>query len=103
MNRDHCATRNHIEVDRSRDLPPRPTPLSTYKVLRGCRIGLAAWLAVTIAASVFLGPLGGLSVAALFLCFFIAFFLFRKTKGHTVKCSLLGALSGSLRVVDMVS
>lgn len=103
MDTSYCATRNHISVDRSTVLPDRPEPLSVYLVIRGCLFGVVAWPAAATALLLLIGWQAGASLLVLFLFICVAFFIARKLKGHTVKCSLLGSLSGTLRLTDLIS
>lgn len=103
MDRGYCATRNHIEVDRNNELPSRGVRLSVYSVLRASRFGVIVWIISALALGFLVGWQAGVLVLAILISLCIVIFLYRKVKGHTFRCSGLGALASSLRVVDLIS
>jgi len=103
MNRRFCATRNHIDFDNYRVVPDRPQPVGLLTVLKGCRYSLVIWLGAAGVLWVVGGWLVALAITSFFvvLCFSVS--AARLAGGHTVKCSLLGGVASSLRVVSLIS
>ncbi|MFJ4705293.1 hypothetical protein ACIP6I_10615 [Streptomyces anulatus] len=103
MKKEFCATRNHIDFDNHKPVPDRPEPVGIIVVLKGCRYSLVVWLAVVSVAYFLVGwKVAAFLVAVLLVLFLIASGV-RLFRGHTVRCSLLGAVSASLRVVKSLS
>ncbi|MFJ9106451.1 hypothetical protein [Streptomyces sp. NPDC102283] len=103
MKREFCATRNHIRFDNYKAVPDRPEVVGIMVVLKGCRYSLVVWLAVASIAYFVVGWKVAAFLLAGFLVLFLVAFGVRLFRGHTVRCSLLGGVSSSLRVVNTLS
>ncbi|CAM5238013.1 hypothetical protein GCM10010329_45930 [Streptomyces spiroverticillatus] len=96
MHREHCTTRNHIDLWNNSVLPARPVRISLWTVLRGSLLPLVVWLGAAGAGYAFIGPAVPTVLGGLFALFLLAGFALRLGKRHSIRCSLYGTLGGVL-------
>ncbi|MCX4970933.1 hypothetical protein [Streptomyces sp. TE33382] len=96
MRRENCVTRNHIEVWRARALPAAPEQVTFWKVLRGSLLPLLVWSGVACFVYFVYGPVVAVVLGGLFAVSFIVGFRLRRRAGHSVRCSVYGAVGGAL-------
>lgn len=96
MRRENCATRNHIEVWRQRALPGAPEQVGLWAVLRGSLLPLLVWAVVACVVYFVYGPVVAVVLGGLFAVSFVVGFGLRRRAGHSVRCSLYGAVGGVL-------
>ncbi|MFI6895813.1 hypothetical protein ACIBM4_17050 [Streptomyces sp. NPDC050256] len=96
MRRENCATRNHIEVWRQRTLPTAPEQVTFWAVLRGSLLPLLVWAGVAGFVCFVYDPIVAVVLGGLFTLSLIAGFGLRRRAGHSVRCSVYGAMGGVL-------
>jgi hypothetical protein len=96
MQLEHCATRNHIEVWNESVLPPGPARITFWPVLRGSLLPLLVWAGITCFVYFVYSPVVAAVLGGLFALAFAVGFGLRRRAGHTVQCSIYGALGGVL-------
>ncbi len=87
-------TRNHIEVWHERVMPPGVERITFRRVLCGSWLPILVWAGMACFASVVFAPLAALVIGGLFALSFLAGFALRRKAGHSVRCSLFGAVGG---------
>jgi hypothetical protein len=103
VNKSDCATRKHIELGGSAGRAKSSATVTVAMIVRTQRLGFAVWAGAALALSLLVDWKAGMFVLGLFTLFYILGFSFRKFRGHTVRCSLLAALSGTLQLPDFIS
>lgn len=96
MRPENCVTRNHIEVWHERALPAVPERVRFRAVLRGSLLPLLVWSGAACFAYVAYGPVVAVVLGGLFASSFLAGFGLRRRAGHSVRCSVYGAMGGVL-------
>ncbi|CAL9673153.1 hypothetical protein SUDANB105_07669 [Streptomyces sp. enrichment culture] len=96
MRPEHCVTRNHIEVWHGRVLPSGPERIGFWTVLRGSLLPILVWTGVAGFAYFVYNPLVAMALGGLFALSCIVGFGLRRKAGHSVRCSVYGALGGVL-------
>jgi hypothetical protein len=71
-------------------------------VIRGCLFGIAVWILATVLLGVLLYWPSVVVLLLLFLIIFGMVLIYRIGKGHTMRCSALGALAAPFRLVDLI-
>lgn len=94
MRPENCVTRNHIEVWHERVLPPGVARITFWRVLRGSLLPILVWAGLACFAFVVHAPLVAAVIGGLFAFSFLAAFALRRKAGHSVRCSLYGAVGG---------
>lgn len=89
-------TRNHIEVWHERALPSGPERIRFATVVRGSLLPLLVWAGVACFVYVVYSPVGSMALAGLLALSFVFGFGLRRGAGHSVRCSVYGALGGVL-------
>ncbi|MGW7067040.1 hypothetical protein ACWGII_18445 [Streptomyces sp. NPDC054855] len=88
-------TRNHIEVWRQRVLPSVPERVRLWMVLRGSLLPTLVWTGVACISAFVYDPSVAMVLGGLFALSFVVAFGPRRA-GHSVRCSVYGALGGVL-------
>jgi hypothetical protein len=94
MRPENCVTRNHIEVWHERVLPPGTARITFWRVLCGSLLPILVWCGIACFAYVVYDPLVAVVIGGLFAISFPAAFTLRRKAGHSVRCSLYGAVGG---------
>ncbi|WP_370252985.1 hypothetical protein [Streptomyces sp. V4I8] len=89
-------TRNHIEVWHESALPPGVARIAFWRVLCGSLLPILVWAGLAYFAYVVHDPLVAAVMGGLFALSFLAGFALRRRAGHSVRCSLYGAVGGVL-------
>ncbi|MFI1782485.1 hypothetical protein [Streptomyces rubiginosohelvolus] len=96
MRREHCGTRNHIEVWHASVLPSGVELIRLRTVLRGSLLPILVWtggacFAYFVYNSVVATVLGGIFALSMVVGYGL-----RRRARHSVRCSVYGALGGVL-------
>lgn len=94
---ENCVTRNHIEVWHERVLPSGLARISFWTVLRGSFLPILVWGGMACFAYVLYHPLVAVVMGGLFATALLVALVVRRKAGHSVRCSLYGAVG---RVFD---
>lgn len=94
MKAEHCSTRNHITVWHDRALPSGLEQIGLWTVLRGSLLPILVWSVIACAAYVVYGPLVAIVLGGIFVLSFCLAFGLRRRAGHSVRCSVRGAVGG---------
>ncbi len=103
MKRENCSTRNHISVNSEPRGYVGADPVGVLYVIRGCKVGVTAWvIALLLGGSIF-GIRAAMGVVAIFAILFSAVFLWRwLRRGHSVRCSVIGGIAANVRILDYI-
>ncbi|MFF3394376.1 hypothetical protein ACFYW1_25985 [Streptomyces sp. NPDC002669] len=96
MRPENCATRNHIEVWHGRVLPSGPEQVGFGTVLLGSLLPILVWAGVACFVCFVYSPVVAMVLGGLFVLSFVVGFGLRRRAGHSVRCSVHGALGGVL-------
>ncbi|MEV0989561.1 hypothetical protein [Streptomyces sp. NPDC049949] len=102
MQRENCSTQKHVLIEYLIKRGNSEYIAGFGNVFRDCWWGLLVWIALAAAVAIFLAPIwGGAVIGALIALSAIAF-LVRRLRGHTVKCSAMGAVAFPLRIPEFL-